>query len=103
MGLSKSIDGSVGMSLLRKEIPHGSAALKPVAGKEVQGVFGEGGVSVLAVFRTADMDPSVFPVYVFIPEGTKLSDAKTGGIHDGTHGPLFYIRDGGNKLKGFFL
>jgi len=91
------------MPLLREEIPHGPAALKPVAGKEIQGVFGEGGISVLTVFRMADVDPSVFPVYVFISEVTEFPDAKAGRIHDGTHGPLFYVRDGGDKLKGFFL
>lgn len=84
----------------RREQPgHGSAAGKPVIGKDIEGLFGEDGISVLAVLGMSDMNAHGFPVNIFIPQGTDFTDPETGGIQKNDHGSFLFVGNGVDVLQ----
>ena len=71
--------------------------------EQIEGHLGKDGIAGRAALGMKDMDPHVFPVNVFIAEMAEFPNAETGGIHDGDHGLLLQIGNGGNEAEGIFL
>lgn len=49
------------------------------------------------------MDAHVFTLNVFIAETADFTDAQAGGIHEGDHGLLLEVRDGGDEMPCILL
>ena len=83
----------------REEPAHGSAAGKPVIGKDIKSLFGEDGIAVLAVLGMSDMNAHGFPVNIFIAQGTDFTDPETGGIQKNDHGFFLFVGNGVDVLQ----
>lgn len=102
-GEEEGIDGRIGTILFREEPIHGPATGEPVLSEQIKCGFREYGIAVLSVFGMADVDTHIFTFNIVVAQVADFTDAQAGRIHEGDHGLLLEIRDGGDEMPGIFL
>ena len=98
-GKEKGVNRAAGISLLREEPSAGAAAFEPVLREDIEGILRQDGIPVFPAFGMRDVDPHIGTVDILITEMADFADAQAGRIHDGYHGFLLDVRDGGNEVE----
>lgn len=93
-GKIKSVNGFVGMELLREKPAPGFSVGIPILGQDIKSVLRKDSKAVRAVLAMGDMDTHMGAADIVIAQMADFPNAQAGGIQKGCHGFLFEIGHG---------